>query len=111
VATPDEWTDILDRFEQLDEHLVYVDGPLEGYLRERASGDLFAFYRVEVVASVVWHWVLVSVASPSVPAADVFAAVRRGSPERWMSILEDHRAERVRLSAAWISSATHPIPA
>jgi hypothetical protein len=42
LSVVENWSDIMDHFEFLEERLVYVDAPLEGLLRA-TTGELFAF--------------------------------------------------------------------
>lgn len=56
-----EWKDLTDRFEVSEENLVYIDGPFEGFLKEKPTGALFAFRCVPVIPDLVWLWVLIDV--------------------------------------------------
>jgi hypothetical protein len=80
--------DISEMFEFLEETLVYADAPLEGLLRRRADGALFAFRCSQLVGDLVFHWTLLPVDSPN---ADISEAFAHGAETTWISILEDRR--------------------
>ena len=95
-------TDIADCFLLLEDHLVYVDAPLEGVAQSKDSGDLFVFRTLAVIPDLLWHWVLIPVDSPDVDIGQIFRAATAQPPVRWMSIVEDRRDGDSRLSAVWI---------
>lgn len=108
AAQPEIWNDITDRFDFVEETLVYVDAPLEGHLRAK-SGELFAFRCASIVDGALWHWVLIPVGSLGVTAADAFASARQHPTARWLSIVEDRRSEPSHLAAVWMEEP-HRIP-
>ena len=82
-----EFKDVTDLFEFVEETVEYHDGPLQGCVRERATGDLFAFRTFAIVVDRLWHWVMVPCAKP-----DDFAVALVGPPvDGWLSIVEDRR--------------------
>jgi hypothetical protein len=93
--------DITDEFEFIDEFLLYVDEPFEGYLRSVRDQSLVAFVRQMVVPRLVWHWSLIPVQECVRPARE---ALDQTSPlSTWLSIVEDRRGPSPTLSAAWVS--------
>jgi hypothetical protein len=98
-------SDISDQFEFLSELLAYHDGPIEGFLREKDSQQLFAFRVSFVIPDLLWHWVLIPAASTADGVASAFSrpAATRG---RWMSIVEDRRGGEPRLLAEWIEDGS-----
>lgn len=98
------WRDITDHFSFLDEGLVYADAPYEGFLRSSATGELYAFRTVEILADVLWHWSLIPVSSIETTVEQVFASAQSDPPRKWMSIVEDRRGTEPQLYAAWLSS-------
>ena len=103
----EEWRDITDHFEFIEESLIYVDAPLEGLLRAKA-GDLFAFRCSPIMRGCLWHWVLIPVEAAG-PVKDVFENARTSPPTEWISIVEDRRDEP-RLLAVWLAGDVHEIP-
>lgn len=103
----DVWSDICEHFEFIEEKLVYMDAPLEGFLRAR-TGELFAFRCAAIVAGCLWHWVLLPVEAVGC-VKDVFEAARTLPPKEWVSIVEDRR-DQPRLSAARLTGGVHEIP-
>lgn len=99
----EEWGDISEKFVFVDEHLVYVDSPLEGYLRDKRTGEIFAFRCTEIVPERVWHWVLLPAVSAGLMVEAVFSAARATPPHEWISVIEDRRGPKARLSAALLS--------
>jgi len=108
AAQPEVWNDITDRFDFVEQTLVYVDAPLEGHLRAK-SGELFAFRCTSIVDGALWHWVLMPVDSIEVTAADACARARQDPALSWLSIVEDRRSEPRRLAAVWMTGQ-HRIP-
>jgi hypothetical protein len=104
------WKDISEQFAFLDEHLVYVDAPLEGFVRALRSGALFAFRCTPIVPGAAWHWVLLPASSTDDTVDAVFAAARISAPAKWLSIIEDRRGNDPQLHASWISGETHSLP-
>ncbi|XXF77086.1 hypothetical protein P2318_29135 [Myxococcaceae bacterium GXIMD 01537] len=102
-AETEMWGALSDRFELLEEHLVYVDAPLEGFLRAIRKKELFAFRCRAVVPGCLWHWVLIPVSSLSASIDAAFEAAR-ATPKDWLSIVEDLRREPARLWATWMTS-------
>lgn len=93
------WADITDAFELLDEELVYVDGPIEGYARHRETGRIYAFRCSEVLQDLVRHWILVPVASTEGSPAAALAASRGQHISGWYSVIEDLRSGTPSLAA------------
>jgi hypothetical protein len=103
------WRDITDRFEFLSERLEHVDGPWEGLIRSRETGELFAFRCTQVIADHLWHWALVPLHSADTPVAKAFDAAQR-APTDWLSIVEDRRSTEPRLFPALLNTAKHTLP-
>ena len=110
AARIEVWRDISDEFSFLDQQLVYVDAPLEGFLRSSKTGDLFAFRCSGIIRNWLWHWVLLPISSTETTVKEVFASARTTPPERWLSIVEDRRGEEPRLHAAWLTGGVHEVP-
>lgn len=92
-----EFSDITDMYEFVEERLVYVDGPVEGILRSRSDGSLFACRCQELLGGLVFHWALVPVDSPSVEVSEAFKVLESvGGVDStlWISILEDRRGSQ-----------------
>jgi hypothetical protein len=104
------WADISEQFSFLEEQLVYVDAPLEGFVRSFKTGELFVFRSTPIVAELVWHWVLLPIASTDVTVKSAFDAARAMPPEHWLSVIEDRRGEEPRLYAASLASSVHRLP-
>lgn len=102
------WGDISDRFELIDEHLVYMDAPLEGYLKVRETGETFAFRCSPIVPGCLWHWVLLPSKSSKLDAKTVFENIWSAPPARWISVVEDRRGETPQLYAAELAWAHQP---
>ena len=102
--------DISDQFEFLKEQLIYVDAPLEGFVRAKNSGDPFAFRCVPAVRGCLWHWVLVPVHSTKESVARTFEKARTAPPHQWISILEDRRGDEPQLGAVWLTGSEYEIP-
>lgn len=102
------WGDITDGFTILDERLVYVDSPLEGFLRALDTSELFVFRCSNIVPDLVWHWFVLPAGSIESEVEALFAAARTNPPNRWMSIIEDRRGEKPRLYAAWLTGKSLP---
>jgi hypothetical protein len=102
-------TDITDRFLFLENHLAYVDEPLEGVARSRDSGDLFVFRSLIIMEELLWHWVLIPVDSTDADIGQTFLAATTLPPARWMSIVEDRRDGHPQLSAVWIVGRRVPL--
>jgi len=102
------WKDILDEFEFLEEQLVYVDAPIEGFLRALKTGELFAFRCTQIVPGCLWHWVLLPASPSHVTVEAVFSAVRVAWPKEWISIVEDRRGEEPQLVVAWMRGDERP---
>jgi hypothetical protein len=83
--------DITERFRFVEETLIYVDAPVEGFVIHVASGARYAFRTREIVAKTVWHWVLLPVGDRQVTVNDVFASARANPPSQWLSVIEDRR--------------------
>ncbi len=99
------WRDISAAFAILDEHLVYIDAPIEGFLRALSTGELFAFRCNELVKGALWFWTLLPVASTKGTVQEVFSLACSTPAPRWLSIVEDRRGAENRLSPAWLSGA------
>lgn len=86
--------DFLSDFEFDEESLVYVDAPLEGWLRHRSTGDWFAFRTVELLGKALVHWCLVPYERPQerwrLPEIDRVLHEHR---TEWISVLEDGRGD------------------
>ncbi|MDB4946732.1 MAG: hypothetical protein JWP97_6266 [Labilithrix sp.] len=83
--------DITERFRFIDDVLVYVDSPVEGFVVHVSSGDRYAFRTLEIVEKSVWHWVLLPTDPLQLAVADVFTSARKNPPYQWVSIIEDRR--------------------
>src|SRR6187401_2387896 len=97
------WTDISDGFVVLENELVFVNEPLEGFLRSKDSGALFAFRSIEIVPELLWHWFLIPTTSTADSVTHTFTAAGSTPPARWMSIIEDRRRGQPKLSLEWIT--------
>lgn len=82
---------IEDRFEVLEAGLVYVDAPLEGFVRERGTARLYAFRVTVMVEDRVWHWVLVPAEGERSTVSETFTVATQSGSVRWTSIIEDRR--------------------
>ena len=102
-------SDILQKFSFLEEHLVFVDEPLEGFLRSIDSQELFAFRITIVIPDLLWHWILIPVSSSELTIDEIFANAKNVTPERWISIVEDRRCEESHLSMKWLGRS-HRLP-
>jgi hypothetical protein len=98
-SSVETWADITDAFELLDEELVYVDGPIEGYARHQKTGRLYAFRCFEVLRDLVRHWILVPVASTEGSPAAALDASRDQHISGWYSVIEDLRSGTPSLTA------------
>lgn len=96
--------DITDRFRFVEESLVYIDAPVEGFLVHIANGTRYAFRSREIVARSVWHWVLVPLGEGQVSVNDAFASATTGVPFNWLSIIEDRREGSSRCEVVEMSS-------
>lgn len=94
-------SDISALYDFEEDSLEYFDGPLEGWLVSRDTGERFAFRCLCVVTHRVWHWSLVSASADSVDES--FKLSDAGACE-WTSILEDRRGEDVILTIAKIGN-------
>jgi len=106
----DTLSDITERFRFVEESLVYVDAPLEGFLVDVASGARYAFRSREIVAKTLWHWVLLPVGEAQLTVEDVFASAKATPPPRWLSVLEDRREGAPKLALAEMSGEKTPPP-
>ena len=97
--------DITQAFSFVDQSLVYMDAPWEGFLRSTTNGDLFAFRVSEIVTDTLWHWTLLPVPTLERTVDEVFTSARAEPPKPWLSIVEDRRGAEPRLSATWLSSS------
>ena len=102
--------DITERFCFVEESLVYVDAPVEGFMVDVASGARYAFRSREIVAKTVWHWVLLPVGEGQVTVSDVFASARADPPSQWLSVIEDRREGAPKLELAEMTSKKTPPP-
>jgi len=82
----DRMTDITDRFLLLEDHLIYMDEPLEGVARSRDSGDLFVIRSLAIISELLWHWVLIPVDSTDVDIEQIFLSATADPPMRRMSL-------------------------
>lgn len=101
-------TDISEEYEFVPEFLVYADEPLEGFLRMKATGDLFVFRTSVIIDAVLWHWVLLPVVTMRNDLQEVFDEMASRDDGKWLSIVEDRRDGRSRLHPAWISGKRVP---
>lgn len=99
---PAEWRDITQCFEFLEDKLVYVDAPLEGFLRS-ARGDVFAFRCRELASEDAWEWVLVLTQGTASTVAEIFRVAKKHAPTTWLTIRES-RAPKQCLSASMRTS-------
>lgn len=102
-------TAIEDRFELLDDGLVYVDVPIEGFVRARENTQLFAFRVTMIVPGRLWHWTLLPVDTLSIPVGAAFAGAAAGG--QWTSLVEDRRGDPPSVSVASFSEGVPNIPA
>lgn len=107
MSVVENWSEITDHFQFVEERLVYVDAPLEGLLRAK-TGELFAFRVVMIIDHTLWHWVIVPVDSLETEVADAFLAAQK-KPSRWLSVVEDQRGDEQRITAAWMTPK-QPVP-
>ncbi len=98
------WSDIQDGIRVLDEGLVYVDAPLEGFAELRATGERHAFRCREVVRNLLWHWELVP-AKQTESVEEVFVRAADDPAAPWISITEDRRAPEPVVIAVEIATA------
>jgi hypothetical protein len=105
----DRMTDIANRFLLLEDHLVYVDEPLEGVARSKDSGDLFVFRSLTIIPTLLWHWVLIPVTSTDVDIEQVFLSATTEPLARWMSIVEDRHDGHSQVGAVWIVGKKVPM--
>jgi hypothetical protein len=89
-----ELDDIGDAFDFVEEALDYHDGPLSGWLREKGTGELFAFDCQPVILDLLWHWTVVR-AAPGVSAGDdpsvTLERAATSGDGSWLSVTEDRR--------------------
>src|ERR1043165_4218569 len=83
--------DVSDRFVFLEEELAYGDGPLEGFVRCKRTGSLYAFRVFGVIPDVLIHWTLIPVESTRVGVEACFSSAAIARVRRWISIVEDSR--------------------
>jgi len=102
-------TDVSEQFEFVDDTLVYVDAPIEGVVRSK-TGELFAFRCSTIVTGILWHWVLVPVASSEVSIAATFDEARKAAPPEWISIVEDRRGDSARVAMCRLVGGVHRVP-
>lgn len=100
--------DVSEFLDFVDETISYVDAPLEGIGRTK-TGVLYAFRVLEIVPGCLWHWVLVPAQSTSEPVSSAFCR-SPGPEDKWLSILEDRRGEKPRITVAEFSRARMPLP-
>jgi hypothetical protein len=100
--------DSLDFFDFIDETIIYVDAPLEGFVRSK-NGVLYAFRVFEIIPAYLWHWVLVPAQSTSEPVSSAFFRAP-GPDDKWLSILEDRRGEMPRITVAEFLRGRTPLP-
>jgi hypothetical protein len=106
----DSCKDMSERFDFVEEALVYVDAPLEGLVRHKATGELFAFRCHPVIQHCVWCWVLLPVEGTAAVVASAFEHARAEPSQRWLSAIEDKRSADSQVVFAWLVSDKHPIP-
>lgn len=82
--------DMTARFSFSEETLEYHDGPLAGWIRDRQSGDWYAFECVVVLAGSVWHWLLRRTSGDGRPTDP--------ATRTWISVIEDRRSGEPRCS-------------
>jgi hypothetical protein len=106
-----EWADFDERFEICEEHLDYVDAPLQGFVRSRASGERYAFRRTMIIAHHLWHWVLLGSLQDGVSPEVAFDAALAAPPQYWISVIEDRRTSpQSRYTAAMMTGVPLPWP-
>ena len=110
IGQVETWADVTQAFELLDEELVYVDQPLQGYLRSREDGRLFAFRADIVVPDLVWHWTLIPKAAEACSVDECFSLAQRRPPAVWISVLEDRRSGPPLLRAVWLDGSRRAMP-
>ena len=102
--------DVTEMFDLLDEHLIYIDSPIEGFMRLRKTDELFAFRCMTIIRDTLWHWVLLSASSTERNVKDWFEDAKRSVPPYWVSIVEDRRGGEPRLYVATLVGAIHQLP-
>jgi hypothetical protein len=96
--------DILSLYDFVEEELVYVDAPLEGFLRARDDNRRFAFVCEAIVPARLWHWTLMPVDESHADIEGIFARATREPPREWLSIVEDRRTETHTLAGVWLGA-------
>jgi len=84
--------DMSEEFEFDEEGLVYVDGPLSGWLRRKRDGAWFAYDCQSLIVDRLWHWTLVPAPRKSEDLARVLADAAQTQGGQWLSIIEDRRS-------------------
>lgn len=83
---------ISEQFDLDDCSMEHVAGPICGWARAKQTGERFAFDCQPVIGRLVWHWTLVP-APPSGDPRAALAAAAAAPSGKWISIIEDRRAE------------------
>ena len=92
----------------LPDHLIYVDSPFEGYVQLAGTSEIFVFRVFAIVPNHSWHWVLIPACSATESVEKNFLAARVKPPERWVSLIEDHREGQPCLYASVIRGEKVP---
>ena len=102
--------DITERFRFVEESLVYVDGPIEGFVVHLESGVRYAFRTREMVANQLCCWILLPVAEGPMTVDEVFASARANPPAQWLRGIEDRREGASKFELVEMTSDTTPPP-
>lgn len=99
---------MIEDLELIERTVTFHDEPLQGYVRD-PQGALFAFRRIHIIPDRLIHWILLPADDVSIPVSEVFRKGEARAPERWVSILDDHRGP---ISAEYVAEmdATAKIP-
>src|SRR5262244_3214480 len=85
-----EFGDLSEMFSFDDESMDYLDGPISGWMRSKATGDWLAFDCQPVVANMLWHWTLIPAKQRGELKAAFEEAIAR-TDGFWWSVVEDRR--------------------
>jgi hypothetical protein len=98
------------RFDTLDAGLVYVDGPLEGFVRERATARLYAFRVTPIIEDRLWHWTLLPANSEADVISKIFLEATARRPSHWISLLEDRRGKPASVTLVVFTTSVPVLP-
>ncbi len=89
-------SDFLADYEFDEERLVYVDAPLQGWLKHRTTQEWFAFDVEVLIPHRLWHWRCVPFDRQAEDPVPEVEAVFAGHSGAWLSVLEDARGDSPR---------------